>query len=96
MPRIKIKISLTLTSKPTSAHTFLSTPGDVQPDISAGEREAKPKETSKQADSKKECNTNSRIFTIFGAGFCVSIARFHTLCGRPDCHETNLMRKSVS
>ena len=31
-PRIKIKISLTLSSQPTFAHTFLSTPGDVQPD----------------------------------------------------------------
>ena len=31
-PILKIKISLTLTSKPTSAHTFLRTLGDVQPD----------------------------------------------------------------
>ena len=31
-PRIKMQISLTLRSQPAFAHTFLSTPGDVQPD----------------------------------------------------------------
>ena len=31
-PILKIKFSLTLASKPTFAHTFLSTPRDVQPD----------------------------------------------------------------
>ena len=31
-PLLKIQIPLTLTSKPTFAHTFLRAPGDVQPD----------------------------------------------------------------
>ena len=61
-----------------------------------GQREAKPKQTSKQTNGKKQCSTRSRIFTIFCAGFCLSIARFQTLCRRPDCHETKVNRKSVS
>ena len=63
---------------------------------SVGQREAKPIEASKQMDCNEQCSSNCRILTTFRAEFWVSIACVRTLFRWPECHETNLMRKSVS